>query len=425
MSYERALWSWTQHLRTGGSVPWRDWTASGTGRADSVPEEWSAPGAAQLEFVRRAAMRDVLDGDRFTALADLVTSRSGPGRGLGDRRLSWPERQAADPEAGEPEGRQPTGRRFGASPVDPSDVPAEELVRVGVGTLTELLLGSPDDPAGDPAERLRARRRPFTRTPAFVLAGAPVTVSAVRRALGVAGHVEGGRSPRPVLLAEPLDYALAQVWSARVQRGAPARWHGFVQRWSGRRDLPRSADAAALARRWADQVGAAAVHVVVPPGGFDSATRAVADVLGVDPHTPLRATRRERSSPLQPRWKDLTPAAVDVARRVNAVLGVRAPKERHPVALRRLVRILVPTSPVGHAMTVPEPFWQWARTRAERMTEQLSDGGYPVHGRLEGLVPRFADLPTHPRSEDALEAVVTACLRLAGDVRVNERGGGE
>jgi hypothetical protein len=285
-------------------------------------------------------------------------------------------------------------------------------VRVGVGTLTELLLLFPDEPA---AERTRVRRRPLTRTPPFVLAGVPVTVAAVRRALGAAGHAEGGRSPRPVLLAEPVDYALAQVWSARVQRGAPVRWQGFVERWSGRRDLPPSADTAALARRWAERAGPGAVHVVAAPGGFDRATRAVADVLGVEP-SPGRRLRR----PLQARWKDLTPPAVDVTRRVNAVLGVRVAKDRRAVALRRLVGVLVQPGPVGHALTLPEPFWPWARARAERMAEQLSDGGYPVHGRVEELVPRFADLPTHPRPQEALEVVVTACLRLAGELRPEE-----
>ena len=128
--------------------------------------------------------------------------------------------------------------------MDPSDVPIDELVRVAVGALTELLL------VHRPSTRLGAAPSRFTRTPAFALAGAPVTTSVVRRKLGAAGHAEGGRSPEVVLLAEPFDLALAQVWSARVQRGAPVRWSGFVGRWANRGAAPVGR-LPALARQWA------------------------------------------------------------------------------------------------------------------------------------------------------------------------------
>jgi hypothetical protein len=392
--YQQAVRSWTEHLRSGGTIGWRDWLTVGDTAAD-VPPGWTTPGAAQLEFVRRVAARRALAGEALAELADLVTSRSGPGRGLGQQPLSWPADDGL-----------PTGPRLGAPPVDPADVPDEELVRVGVGALTELLLGSTAD-ADDPGQP-SATRRPFTRTPAFRLAGAPVTTSAVRRALGAAGHAEGGRSPRVVLLAEPFDYALAQVWSSRVQHGAPVRWHGFLVRWSGRRDLPPSADLPALAREWAGR--SAQVHVVVAPGGFEAATRVAADVIGV--HLSPGRWRRRPPAP-QPGVRDLAPAAVDVARRVNAVLGVRVGEERHAVALRRLVRTLARPTPSGHALTVPVPHRDWARSRAARLAEELSAGGYPVHGPLDGLAPRFDALPTHPRRTDALEVVVTACLDLA------------
>ena len=54
---------------------------------------------------------------------------------------------------------------------------------------------------------------------------------------------------------------------------------------------------------------------------------------------------------------------------------------------------------------VPEPFQDWARERAARLVEDLRAGGYPVHGRLDRLVPRFEGRPTRPRLEDVLDLV--------------------
>ncbi len=399
MTYEQALWSWQRHLAAGGSTPWQEWVARLPSVTEQVPASWSPPGAAQLELVRRVAARGELAGDAMRALADLVTGRSGPGRGLGQQPLAWP---AVSP-GGE------AVHRTGAPAVDPAEVPAEELVRVGAGALTELLLEAPEPPVTVLPRRLWAR--PFRKRPAFALAGAPVTTSAVRRALGAAGHLEGGRSPRVLVVAEPLDLALAQVWSARVQQGAPVRWHGFVRRWSGRRELPPSVDVAAIARWWAERVGPAAVHLVVAPRDHASATATVADIIGVD-RPPTGQPASAAAGPLA-----LSPAALDVVRRVNAVLGVRVSPERHRAVLTRLVGLVAdcdPASGSGAAsLTVPASAREWARERAEQLarelTEELTRGGYPVHGLVAGVLPRTGALASRPRRADALE-VVTACL---------------
>lgn len=392
-AYEQAAWSWTEHLRAGGSTPWADWVAAGNGAGATVPVGWVVPAAAQLELVRRAALRSP-DRTSLTGLADLVLARSGPGRGLAEQPLSW-----AGPRA---------GHRFGTPAVDPSVVPTEELVRVGVGALTELLLRSPADHHDAPGPR----RPRFTRTPAFALAGAPVTTSAVRRTLAAAGHLEGGRSPEVVLLAEPFDRALAQVWSARVQRGAPVRWAGFVRRWSGRAELPPSADLPALARLWAQRVGPARVHLVVAPDGPDAAARETAALLGLHP----KAARRPRAP--EPRWRDLSPAAVDVLRRVNAVLNVRAPEAVRAAVVRTLAAGLAgadrPGDAAGPLLTVPEPFRPWALERAGAQADEIRAGGYPVHGDPDRIVPRFEGLPTHPRDTDVLRVVLDACLERPG-----------
>ncbi len=356
-AYRRAVWSWAQHLRRGGTTRWADWTAAdrptsegpssdgpmsdreapdGPARDGAVatgpPPGWDPPGAAQLELVRQLSAGVRARAGRgtrieLTGLADLVLGRSGPGRGLGQQPLSWPA------------GRAPFA---GAPPVDPADVPVEELVRVGVGALTELLLAAASDPevrlAPGPSRSSR-RRRP--RVPEVVLDGAPGTVAAVRRCLVAAGippvvHPPArvlargpllgrGSEPPPVLLlAPPLDRALVQAWSARVLRGAPVRWPGFVRRWAGRDELPPTADLARLAERWDERVGPEAVHVVAAADHAD-ALDLIAGALGLLP------------SPTYDGRLGLPPAAVDVLRRVNAVLGVRVPEERRE-QVRRLAR---------------------------------------------------------------------------------------
>jgi hypothetical protein len=261
--------------------------------------------------------------------------------------------------------------------------------------------------------------------------GAPVTRSALRRALAEQGYAEGGHRPRVLLAVEPFDDLLAQIWSARVQHGAAVRWHGFVRRWAGRSALPPAADLPAIARSWADRIGVERVHVLV--GGdrsSDPAAAAAALLGGSRRRLPAadrgvgrpvrqvvrRAGRRggrseEGVAGPEPEVRDLPPAAVDVLRRVNAVLSVRVAPERQRSVLPGLVDDLASGATPGPGLTVPRPFQDWAGSRAERITEELRSGGYPVHGSLEGILPRVGGLRTHPSRPDALAVVLAACLR--------------
>jgi hypothetical protein len=387
---EPAARAWSEHLRHGGATTWSEWVRSGA--VAELPPGWQVPGAAQLEVVRRLATTGWLRGAAFTRLADLVLSRSGPGRGLAQQPLALPG--AVPPP-------------YGAPPVDPAAVPAHELLRVAVGVLVELALATPGPRPGEPTGRRLARvlRLPSARGPQLHLTGAPVTASVVRAELQAAGHREHGASPTVVVLGLPFDRLLAEVWSARVQRGAAVRWPGFARRWSGRPQLPPSADLAALAEQWAGRVGADRVHVVVPGPG-DRAGEVVARVLGLEP--PDAGVRLAPA----PRWAPLTPAAVDVVRRANAVLGVRVDPARHREVLQPLLRALGASAHSTGAVTVPGPFHDWARSRAEHLRQSLSDGGYRVHGDLRGLAP-VLDGPTRPDVGEALQVALDACLRLA------------
>lgn len=399
--FDRAAWSWVEHVRTGGTTPWLRWAEADPDAdhsVDALPER-RLPGAAQLEVVRRLAERSAAQGADnragFTALADLVLGRSGPGRGLGELPLFWP-------------GSQDGPARVGAPPVDPDRIAHEELVRVCVGVLVELLGGVRPDTRAPRAPR----RWPWARQ--FYLAGAPVSTSQTRIALAAAGHVEGGRKPTVLVIGCGFDEMMKQVWTARVQRyGADARWGRFVAKWERLDRLPLSADLPMIAAHWADRVGRDRVHILVSGNDDAALRRTAAGILGVP--VPEDAA----SSPFDIRR--MRPAEVDVLRRVNAVLNVRAGEERRRTLRPTLVGLLSSgrTSP----MLVPSANADWAGERSLKMAADLEAGGYTVHGDLQQIVcDRGSGTKEAPGGRRVLEVALGACLRLSRTTGVVQRG---
>lgn len=383
-----AAWSWADHLRAGGTTPWAQWVTVAPGDVPGLRGRGRLPGAAQLELVRRLAGRlDRPAGPDFAALVDRALARSGPGRGPAHIPLPWP-------------GAEPGANRIGVPPADPGTLPADELARAGVGLLADLLATAP---APLPEEGGTGRRRPWHK--AFHLAGPPVTTAAVRRSLALAGHHEGGRSPEVVLLAEPLDVALAQVWSTRVQRGAPVRWTTFAGRWARRDQLPPATDLAAIASWWASRVGPERVHVVTGADLRRTAATA-ASVLGLS---------HVDAGPTDPR--SLPPTAVDLLRRLNRVLNVRLPERERTPRLRWVAgRLPAVDAP---ALSVPARVRPWLEDRARRVADALAAGGYAVHGDLTGIAPRHDGAP-HPRNAEVLDLVLATVLDVAAQLRGRE-----
>ena len=380
--------AWVEHLRAGGTTPWADWVRDTTGPVRPVGASEGPgrlPGAGQLELVRRlglayAGSPGALPGSAFTALADRALRRSGPGRGLPDLPLALP-------------GPDRTSS-VGAPPTDPGSLPVDELIRHGVGLLADLLVDA------GPLPRPSVRRRRVLARRAFHLAGAPVTTSGVRASLAAAGRVEGGWSPEVVLFADPLDEHLAQVWSTRVQHGAPVRWETFAGRWARRDALPPSADLPAIASFWAAKVGASRVHVVVSDS-LERARSEAARVVGT--RRPPRPAAGGDPTPL-------SPAATDLVRRLNRVLNVRVPETARAGLVRRAIALLPGSD--GGALALPPQHRDWAERRAERVTRALVAGGYPVHGDLARIAPRHAGAAA-PRRPDVLTLVLATCLRTA------------
>jgi hypothetical protein len=371
--------TWVAHLRSGGTTPWAVWVRSpGPVAEHSADHGGPVPGAAQLEVVRRLAEARPAEMDRavFAALADRALRRSGVGRGQQDLPLLVPGGAARG--------------SVGAPPTDPADVPVEELLRVAVGLLADLLIAAGPLPAPTrPRRRLLARRR-------FHLAGAPVTVEAARTSLAQAGAVEGGWSPEVLLVARPLDVHLAEVWTTRVQHGAPVRWSTFAGRWARRDVLPPSADLQRIAEHWAPRVGPSRVHVLVDPMPAD-----VAKIIGLR-HAPAEREGLD--------VQDLAPSGTDLLRRLNRSLNVRVRDDVREGLLRR-ARTALPARP-KQPLALPEQWRDWAERRAREVADAMRAGGYPVHGDLAGIAPRHVGAAA-PRRSEVLSSALEACLTLA------------
>lgn len=344
-AYADRVRGWAADLRSGSTRTWREFL-DGPAWEPAPGRDGPLPGAAQLELVRRLAAQGG-SVPRFAELADLVAATAGPGRGLVDAPLPWPAE-----------------RTVGTPPIEPEDLPAEELLRACAGVLSRLL--APE--ATEPVPRASSPWRPWRR--GFTLLGAPATVELLRGALLQRGLREGGARTTWFVLGGPLEDLMAQRWSARVRAGAGLRWQRLWRTAATNDRLPPAIALPTIARYVADQFDPARVHVVLAdePG---RALEVVAGLLGVP------------ASPLAPKVDVL---ATDLLRRVNPVLGLAVGEE----ARRRVVERVWPeiaggeeTAPLG----APAAQLDWAVTAGERMADALRVGRYAVHGDPAIVVP--------------------------------------
>lgn len=395
--HDDLLRAWVGHLRAGGSTPWRAFSAEAATAPPVGIDVAATTGAAQLEVVRRLALRradHAVGAAAFAALADRVLATSGPGRGLPQLPVV-----RHDPDARDGAGRGAV--RVGPPAADPEQVPAGELVRILTGVLPALLVQAPTSPQATPAAS-RARgsrpRLPWSRA-RFRLAGPPHAVAVVRAALVAAGAREGGRWAPVLVLGLPLEQMLAQAWSLRVQRASATRWTRFWARWSGDR-LPASVDLPALAAHHAD--AGARVHVLLAtsPEELVPAAAAAVGVRAPAPPTDLPG---------------LDAAAVDLLRRTNRVAGVATPPEQQlGVATTAAAHLRRPGATVG--LRVPERFRAAAERRAARLARDLdaaaARGAYVVVGDPAVLGAVAEDLPRAPDADAVLARALDLALAL-------------
>jgi hypothetical protein len=356
---ERRAWGWVGHLRAGGTTPWAQWSTAGTETGRFLP------GAQQLELLRRlnAAAPSAVPAD----LVDRVLSASAPGRGRPDLELVG---------TGEPS-------RFGPRPVDPGDLPADELVRVATSVLADDLVTAGEVAGPGPTPPLN---RPWRRS--YRLVGDPVLADPLRAQLVARGRPPGGGSPRVLVLGDHADLMLADAFEARaLDTGGPS-WPDWLAILAARDELAPRVDLAGVARAWARRTSPDRVTIVLDPA-------AVARLAGV----------RRLDAPVR-----LSAEAVDLARRVAAVLGLLVTPERRAALLRSALAPRLRGRP-GSALAVTDRHREWLAARATRMRQQLRRAGYPVAGGgLDRVLPAYPPGGVEQVADDAVLELATRLL---------------
>jgi hypothetical protein len=322
-------WGWVAHLRDGGTTPWAEWR-------DPAPDDLQAgrylPGAQQLELLRRVNAQRLPSPE----LAERVIATSAPLRGRPDLGLV-----GVLPASG-----------FGPPPVDPAELPPDELVRVATALIAEDVVAAGPPPAPRRTRVLRRRYR---------LLGDPDVTTPLRQALVASGRPSGGPRSTVVVAGTDLARMLAHVWTARAFGAGVRPWRDWLAVETRRPALLPRIDLAALAATWVPRVGAGKVHVVLDD------VRLAARLAGGRRVTPTRA--------------DLSADAVELARRTAPVVGTLvAPELRTTLMWHRLRPVLAAYD--GPPLRVPSRHHAWLAEQTADLRRRLAAGDYAVHGAL-------------------------------------------
>ncbi|QCX26169.1 hypothetical protein [Nocardioides jishulii] len=359
-------WGWVAHLRAGGTTEWAQWS----GTAD--PSGRALPGAQQLELLRRVNL--AAEGRLPHGLADRVLGATAPGRGRPELELVGAE---YDP-------------RFGAPPVDPTALAAEEVVRAAAHLLAQDLVSL------GPVPRPSVRQRPWRGR--VVLQGDPWLRSEVTRQLTDRGH-----APRPggrvVVLGAELPRMLADAWTNACFDRPVASWDEWLTHWSHRRGLPPGLQLAQLVEHWREVVGDDAVELVLDE-------RRLPRALGRSRVTRVRRPGR---------------TAAGLARRVAFSLSLMIPVSERRTLLRDGLMPRLPDEffDVGLPQ-LPSEHEGWVAERGDRLAEQLREAGYPVRDRQwsgggDGEIPG-----AHPAAGGDRAALDLAVRLLLGGWKVQQ-----
>jgi hypothetical protein len=353
---EARAWAWVAHLRDGGTTPWSAW-----GSAAGADDQFGRylPGAQQLELLRR------LNEVRLPSpeLADRVLAASAPGRGRPDLGLVGVLPESA----------------FGPPPVDPADLPPDELVRVATALIAEDTVA-----AGDPLEprtpRLLRRR--------YRVMGDPEQAITLRDTLLADGRPPGSRRATVVVAGAALGDMLAHVWTARSLGAGVQPWPEWLAGVVRRPGLPDRVDLSALAGAWVPRVGAGRVHVVLD-----------------DPRLAARLVAGRRRRVAMPR--PLSADSVELARRTAPVVGSLVSPDRRTRLMWHRLRPVLAALP-GPELRVPERHHAWLARQTRDLRSRLAAGDYAVHGALPE--PRERSGVTAPDEERVLALAMQVLL---------------
>ncbi|UUZ61015.1 hypothetical protein [Nocardioides sp. B-3] len=298
------------------------------------------PGAQQLELLRRLNLAESSDIPKrgyshlSTRLADRVLTAAAPGRGKPDLALLGVEESP-----------------YGPGPVDPSLLPAHELVRVATSVLAEDVVA-----LGVPAPERRVRRI-WHRS--YRVAGDPIEAALVREHLTGRGRPPGGHGAQTLVPGGPLDQMLADVWTRRCFERGSGGWPEWLRFWQQRGELPPRIDLPAVVDRQRGRVSVVLDRSQLP------------GLLGV----------RRLPPPTRPGAD-----AAELARRIATVVGLLVPADERADLM---TRTLLPRMPATDTppVSLPEEHREWVHAAGERMARSLSRAGYPVVGDPATVVP--------------------------------------
>lgn len=352
-------WSWVAALQRGTTIPWPLWRDDETTPSERPTTLPYLPGAQQLELLRRTNAVAHARGRTVPAgLADRILRAGSTDRGRGDLPLNGGELAS-----------------FGPPAVDPTTLPATELLRVAAGLIARDLAIAPL-PARPPAGR-RGRQD---------LVGDPW---AIRFA------ADGGWRRRlwarrtGAVLGTDLATLAAHAWADRCLDGAGSDLGGWLAERCGPERLPAVLDLAAHARRTAQRYGMKRTHIVLDTG--------------------LMADRRFPISLPEVDLDDL-----ELIRRVGRALGTLLPADQRRDTLEQMVlrQAAERSQPAATTWSVPEPFLSLLHEHAERQVQVLRRHRYPVLGQLNGIVPNPAQGPGEPDQDRVLARAIDLTIDL-------------
>jgi hypothetical protein len=359
---EARAWGWVAHLRAGGTTPWARWE-------DSAGSERHAgrylPGAQQLELLRRLN----LHGRPSPDLAERVIATSAPGRGQPDLGLV-----GALPES-----------RFGTPPVDPVDLPPDELVRVASSLIAEDVVSAGNPPPPRSPRRFRRRYR---------VVGDPELARPVREALIRDGRPPGGRRATAIVLGTDLSTMLAHLWAARAFGAGVRPWRDWLAGEVRRPTLSARIDLASLAGDLVRRTAPSRVHVVLDD--------------------PREAARLAGARRVRPTMLDLSADAIELARRTAPVVALLVTPARRSHLMWHRLRPVLAAADDGPPLHVPDRHRRRLLEHTSTLREQLSRGHYAVHGEL----PDPSDGPGVTAPDE--ERVLALAMRLLLEARLTD-----
>lgn len=188
-----------------------------------------------------------------------------------------------------------------------------------------------------------------------------------------------------VITARDLGRGVPAMWQEHVKVGGAVEFEDYVHSLRPNETPPankfwRNQRVAAIAHRWAEEVGPSHVHVVtVPPRGSsrDTLWRRFAHVLRV-PAGGIEVPGSGNES--------LGAASAEVVRRVNTHLP-DLPRLTHEYVVKRALAkgFLAPRRAREPAIGFEVP--DWVKVRGEEMAERIDRAGYHVVGDLADLSP--------------------------------------